>query len=280
MKKTILIFVLIILFLNGWSQENVFDNHVHIWEGEKSVQKYIKELDSTGQSVTKFGAIHMAVKGELEHTKMKNNELIELSKKYKQLLPICSVHPLDGEMAIKELERIAKLGVNIIKLHPHKNSQNFDVTDPKVSTLCKKAGELNIAVLMDNASIVPGDCQKLFDLAIRCPKTKFVFAHMGTVDFRFWNILPLIRTANNFFADNIYFDISGTVVLFANSPLEEEFIWTIRNVGIDKVFLGSDFPQMTLKQATDALEKLDLTPEEKKKIRFENGKQLLFADKK
>jgi predicted TIM-barrel fold metal-dependent hydrolase len=71
--------------------------------------------------------------------------------------------------------------------------------------------------------------------------------------------------------DNFHFDISGTVVLVADSPLEEEFVRTIRNVGIDNLLLGSDFPQLSLKQAVDALERLNLTEEEKRKIRWESA---------
>ena len=103
---------------------------------------------------------------------------------------------------------------------------------------------------------------------------------MGALNFRFWNILPVARTAKGFYMDNIYFDVSATITLMADSPLEEEFIWTIRNVGIDKVLLGSDFPQLSLKQATDALERLDMEQSEKDKIRYENAKNLLFPDAK
>lgn len=259
------------------AQQDVFDTHVHLWEGEQSYDKYISELDSTHQEVTKFGAILIARKGERERTRQKNDELIALSRKYQKLVPICSVHPMDGDTAIQELKRLATLGVPAIKLHPH--TQQFDVTDPRVLTLCRLAGELGIAILMDNAAIKPGDCENLFDLAVKCPKTNFIFAHMGALNFRFWNILPLARTAKDFFMDNIYFDISATVVLMADSPIEEEFIWTIRNVGVNKVFLGSDFPQFTLKQAADALERLNLTAEEKRKIRYENASKLLVAKK-
>jgi uncharacterized protein len=42
--------------------------------------------------------------------------------------------------------------------------------------------------------------------------------------------------------------------------------------------LGSDYPQFSLKQGVDALEKLDLTPEEKEKIRFGNAQRLLFPN--
>lgn len=258
----------------GMAAEAAFDAHVHLWNGEESVREYVAQLESGGVDVSGFGAIHMARKGELAHTKAKNDELIALSGRYPKLMPIASVHPLDGDAAIEELKRVAALGVRAIKLHPH--TQQFDVTDPRVLELCQQAGKLGIVILMDNANIVPGDSENLFNLAVKCGGTRFVFAHMGGLNFRFWNILPLARTAKDFLMDNIYFDISATVTLMADSPLEDEFIWTIRNVGIDKVLLGSDFPQMTMAQALDALERLDLDEDEKARIRYGNARDLFF----
>ena len=98
---------------------------------------------------------------------------------------------------------------------------------------------------------------------------------MGGLNFRFWNILAVARAAKDFFMDNIYFDISGIVVLAADSPIEDEFVWTLRNVGIDQVLLGSDYPQYSLSQTLDALERLNLTENEKAKIRYTNARRLL-----
>lgn len=260
------------------AQQLVYDNHVHLWEGEKSVRSYLAQVESTGQTVTKFGGILIARRGELSRTKAKNDELIALSKKYKQLLPICSVHPLDGVEAINELRRISKSGVRIIKIHPH--TQDFDVTDGKVASLCKEAGKLGMIMLIDNANIKPGDSENLFNLAINCSDTKFIFAHMGAFNFCFWNILNSIRTAEDFYKNNIYFDISATVVAMADSPVEAEFVWTMRNAGIDHILLGSDFPQFSLKDNAEALDKLDLKQEEKDKIRYKNAEALLFQHQK
>jgi uncharacterized protein len=192
-------------------------------------------------------------------------------------MPIASVHPYDGDPAFAELKRLADVGVKTIKLHPH--TQQFDAADERVLAVCKRAGELGFVVLMDNANVLPGDNQKLFNLALKCPKTHFVFAHLGALEFRFWNILPLARTAKDLMEDNFHFDISGTVVLVAGSPLEEEFVWTLRNVGIDNLLLGSDFPQLSLKQGVDALERLNLTEEETRKIRWENANRLFSLER-
>jgi uncharacterized protein len=65
------------------------------------------------------------------------------------------------------------------------------------------------------------------------------------------------------------------VLLAADSPIEEEFVWTLRNIGIDRVLLGSDYPQFSLAQTLDALERLDLEESEKAKIRYTNALRLL-----
>jgi len=258
------------------ADERIFDVHVHVWNGEKSVTEYLAQVEAAGQRVDGFGGIHMARRGELQHTRAKNDELVTLSKRYPKLMPIASVHPYDGEAAFAELKRLADSGVKAIKLHPH--TQEFDAGDERMLALCKRAGDLGFVVLMDNANILPGDNQKLFNLALKASKTRFVFTHLGALEFRFWNILPLARTARDLLEDNFYFDISATVVLVADSPLEQEFVWTLRNVGIDHLLLGSDFPQLSLKQAVDALERLDLTEKEKRKIRWENASRLFSLE--
>ena len=189
------------------------------------------------------------------------------------MFPIASVHPYDDQAALDEVRRIARLGVTMIKLHPH--TQGFSITDPRVAALCQLAGQLGMIVLFDNANIVPGDSQDLFNLAVNTPGTKFVFAHMGATNFRFWNTIVFARTAKDFYKDNIYFDISATVTLVAHSPIQSEFVWTIRNIGVDHIMLGSDYPQFTLRQTVDAFESLDLNRHEKDSILYETAHKLL-----
>lgn len=257
----------------------VFDTHVHLWDGEKSLGEYQAQvkaagLTTSGLGVMWFGGPNQAREGNPADIAARNDALIALAAKHKGVVPIATVHPYDGQAALDELARVAGRGVRLLKIHPH--TQRFDPADPRVLTLVKRAGELGLVVVMDNANIVPGgDSEKLFNLALAAPKTKFVFAHMGGLNFRFWNILKMARTAEGLFGDNIYFDISAMVTLAADAPIEEEFIWTMRNVGIDHILLASDYPQFSLKQTLDAFERLNLTVEEKAKIRGGNARALL-----
>ena len=277
MKRLILL-ALMLIASAATAQTPVFDLHVHLWKGGTSLREYEAQLKAAGRDVTGFGAMwfggpNQALQGQPESIRAHNDDLIALAAKYPKVVPIATVHPYDGAAAIAELERVAARGIKVLKLHPH--TQKFDAADPRVLRLAQRAGELGVIVLLDNASIVPGDCEKLFNLALSAPKTKFIFAHLGGLNFRFWNILKAARTAQGLFADNIYFDISAIVVIVGASPIEDEFVWTIRNVGIDHVLFGSDYPQYSLEQNARALERLSLDESEKEKIRFENAQKLL-----
>lgn len=255
----------------------VFDMHVHLHEGELSLRKYEADaaaagFDLAGIGAMWFGGPHQARQGELEKVKAGNDAVLALAAKYPNVMPIATVHPYDGQAALDELSRVAALGVKVLKIHAH--TQRFDNADARVLALVRHAGTLGFVVVMDNANILPGDSEELFNLAAQAPGTRFIFAHMGAANFRYWNILALARTADGFAMDNVHFDVSGAVQLSADTPLEEEFVWTLRNVGIDSVLLGSDYPQMSLGAAVGALERLDLTAEEKDKIRSSNARRL------
>ena len=259
------------------AQSPIFDSHVHLWKGEESLQAYEEQvkkahLEVAGIGAMWFGGPNQALAGKPDEIRAGNDGIIALAAKHAKVLPIATVHPYDGPAAVTELERVVAKGIKVLKIHPH--TQKFDPDDPRVLTLVQRAGQLGVIVLMDNANILPGDSEKLFNLALKAPKTRFIFAHLGAMNFRFWNILKAVRTAENLFADNINFDISAIVAMVADSPIEDEFVWTIRNVGIDHVLLGSDYPQFSLEQDVTALGNLPLTDNERAKIRYENARAL------
>lgn len=259
------------------AREPVFDVHVHLREGEASLRQFTEEAEAAGIELAGLGAMwfggpHQAPAGNPEDIRVRNDALIAMAAKHPDVVPVGTVHPYDGQAALDELARIAGKGVKVLKIHAH--TQQFDVADPRVLALVRRAGELGVVVLMDNASILPGDSEKLFNLAARAPDAKIILAHIGGLNFRYWNILPLARTADGFGFDNLYFDVSATVLLAGDTPIEEEFVWTLRNVGIDQVLLGSDYPQISLERTLEAFEKLDLTAEEKAKIRAGNAREL------
>lgn len=277
MNRLTILSILLLGVLPARAQQRTFDVHVHLHEGETSAIQYEKQaakddIEISGYGAMWFGGPHMALKGNPEDIRANNDKLLAIVAQHPAAMPIATVHPYDGEAALAELQRVATKGVKVLKIHPH--TQQFDAADARVLTLVKRAGELGVIVLMDNANILPGDSEKLFNLALQAPKTKFIFAHLGGLNFRFWNILAAARTAEGLFGENIYFDISAMVAIVADSPIEDEFEWTIRNVGVKQVLFGSDYPQYSLAKNVSALDKLDLTAEEKASIRYDNARRL------
>lgn len=278
MRTLLLSLALLTPFASAAANDDVIDTHVHLWNGEESLAEYRAKLRAAGLSVERFGAMwfggpNQARAGNPADISARNDALIALAKDHPDMIPIATVHPYDGEAALAEVTRVAARGVKLLKIHPH--TQGFDAADPRVLALVQHAGAAGMVVLLDNAGIVPADNEKLFNLALAAPKTRFIFAHMGGLGFRFWNILALARTAEGLFGENIYFDISASVILAADSPIEDEYVWTIRNVGIDQVLIASDYPQISLAKTLEAFDKLDLTEEERAKIRSGNAKRLL-----
>jgi predicted TIM-barrel fold metal-dependent hydrolase len=259
------------------ADETVFDTHVHLHDGEASLRAYEADVAAAhiklaGIGAMWFGGPNQALAGDPAKMRASNDAHFALAAKHPEIMPFVTVHPYDGQAALDELARVSGRGAKVLKLHPH--TQKFDAGDPRVLALVRKAGDLGMVVLFDNANILPGDSERLFNVAIAAPKTKFIFAHIGGMNFRFWNMLALARTADKFFADNIYFDISATVVVVADSPIKDEFVWTLRNVGIDHVLLGSDYPQLSLSKTLTAFHRLGLTDEEQARIRVENARKL------
>ena len=259
------------------AQAPVFDVHVHLREGGTSLREYRADaardgIELAGIGAMWFGGPRQARQGDPDAIRRGNDGVIALARAHEDVVPIATVHPYDGDAALEELARVAGLGVGVLKLHPH--TQRFDAADPRVRTLARRAGELGMVVMFDNAGILPGDSEKLFDLAVQVPGTRFLFAHAGGMGFRFWNVLALARTADGFGMDNVFFDLSATVVAVAGSPVADEFVWTLRNMGIDRVLAGSDYPQFGLSTTVEALRKLGLDDAERAKILSGNARRL------
>lgn len=269
--------VLALAPLAASAADPVFDVHVHLRDGEASLQRYRDDAAAAGRTLGGlaamwFGGPNQARAGDPAAIRAGNDGVLALASEHRDVLPVVTVHPYDGPAALDELARVAARGARLLKLHPH--TQQFDLADPRVLPLVRRAGELGLPVLLDNAGIVPGDNERLFNLAAQAPGTTFIFAHIGGLNFRYWNLLALARTADGFALGNVYFDLSATVLLAADSPIEAEFVWTLRNVGIDRVLVGSDYPQIGLDRTLDALERLDLDDEEKAKLRSGNAHRL------
>ena len=291
MKKSFKLFIVIpMLFLiNSCKNEpnpkhytgEVIDLHNHVFFDEelgafsdthKGTPEEIIELTKNTQ-MKKSGIITMAQKGQIEKTKEKNDRIIKLAKNNMQFIPICSVHPDDGKAALAEMERIAKLGVRFIKLHP--NTQHFDVSSEQLVKVVEKAGTLNLIILLEGTFVIDANALgKYLNLVIPNPNTKFIFTHMGGTQFSDLQIF-MILNKYKWYKRNVWFDLAGTVVEYANSPYEDQLIWTMKKIGTDRIIFGSDFPLYEPAETLKSFYNLELSDTIEKQILHDNYYNIL-----
>jgi len=223
--------------------------------------------------VAQSALIVIARAGQIDKTRAQNDAVIAAAKASGgRFYPVASVHPADGVDAMAELDRMAAAGVKVIKLHP--NTQNFDVSDPAVAAIVRHCGEKGLVILFD--SYKPWDLSemgKFLLLAATHPETRLILAHMGLSSFRETITFAQLRKLG--IGQNVYFDVSAIAVLYANSPIQPELVWTIRTIGVDHFLFGSDWPVDTPATAERAVRDLGFTADEQKRIFHDNAARLI-----
>ena len=220
-----------------------------------------------------FG-LTIAQRNRIEETKTRNDSLFSMSRRDLRFIPVYSVHPLDGEAAIEELHRIKKLGGKIIKLHP--SNQIFPILGNEMINVARVAGELGLVILIDGyGMVVPNYLENLMQLTLANRQTKFIIAHMGGSDFHKLGAFSTVRILNPEMFANVWYDLSVTTNIYADSPYKSQFEWVIRSIGVDRVLFGTDNPVVSLSEALNAFYKLDFDDSEREKILYKNAIELL-----
>ena len=211
--------------------------------------------------------------GDVDAVRAKNDAAIApAAADPSHFYPVASVNPDNGDASLAELERVAALGVKIIKLHP--SSQEFDVAAPIIAKITQRCGELGMAVLFDSFDpFDAGQIGKFVKLSMGQPDTKFILAHMAFNRFRETITFSLLRRMGA--ANNVWFDLSAIATTYADSPVSAELVWTMRKIGIDRMIFGSDWPLYSPAEALDAIRKLGLSEAEQRMVLHDNIEGIL-----
>lgn len=260
----------------------IIDSHTHplVHPGQQllpwdhSAEAYLARVEGLG--IERAAALVMAPRGDLELTGALNDAVLALAGRHDGFFfPVCSVNPADGDGAVAELERVVAAGARWLKLHPF--SQEFDVAAPEVTSLVRRAGELDLTVLFDAWS--PTDVAqtgKFVQLALEVPETRLILAHAHGMDFPKLVMYEILANYE-WWPRKVWVDISGTGSLLAGSPFAEQFTWVLRKMGVDRVLFGSDYPVYDPGEAIGAVAALGFTDEEQRAILYENATRLLEA---
>jgi predicted TIM-barrel fold metal-dependent hydrolase len=268
----------------------VVDFHVHVaeygmwnpWVHEymKSVNPDVYKNFADGMSAKKFlqfmreesldFAVILAEIAPLTTGVVKNEFVVEFCRESKRLIPFASINPVTDPNPPKTLVKLIQdSGMKGLKLLPP--YQHFYPNDSKLYPLYSKAQELGIPVnfhtgssVFKNARLKYADPMSLDDVAVDFPDLKIVQAHGGR---GFWYDIAFFLAKRH---KNVYIDISGLppMNLLKYFPDFEEIA--------DKVVFGSDWPGVpSIKTNIEAIRRLPLKAETKRKILGENAQKIL-----
>ncbi|WP_350276821.1 amidohydrolase family protein [Kribbella sp. HUAS MG21] len=230
-----------------------------------------------GLDVRNAAALVMAPEGRPEETRRLNDLVLQLHREDERWLPLCSVHPHDGDAALAEIDRVAEAGAKGFKLHP--NTQAFDLGDERVAAVVQRIATHGVPVLFDGYSPVdPFQPGKFVKLSMGVPDAQIIIAHALGQRFAELMVYDVLTKFPDLWSRNIWVDLSFSGALYADSPFREQFAWSIRRVGVDRLLLGSDYPLGGIGSALAALDTLGFTADEQRAIAHDNAVKLFGLD--
>jgi uncharacterized protein len=272
------------------------DIHTHFRTGEraagatpghKDAARAVGARDAPKDPVARYEELRLAavvfdVDSETESAqRMSNDEVAALVQRAGgRFIGFASVDPWKGAAAVRELERCVELGLRGLKVQPI--SQAFALEDERFRRLWDACQSLELPVMVHTGTTaigagapggrglrlrfgrpVPG----LDDVAAAFPRLTLIAAHFAWP----WH-LELLAVARH--KGNVYIDLSGwapryippEVVRYCNSVMPEKFLF------------GSDYPLLDTVRWLKEFDELELKPEVRTKVLYENACAILKLD--
>lgn len=190
---------------------------------------------------------------------------------FDNLKAFVNIHP-DEIGALDKLEYAIK-DLNYIGLKLHPRLQEFNLESIACSDLVKKAGELNVPVLIcgfpDGTMIMRGFSPLVYaNLAKECNNTNIIWAHMGG-----HYVIDFMMLAKRL--PNVYMDCSYSLLYYQGSPTVKNMIYAMKSMKMNRIFYGSDYPDREIQESLDlsckVLREEGITESELKKLLYENA---------
>jgi len=175
----------------------------------------------------------------------------EVATKDPRFIPLIGVDPNVMSVAdnVAHLEAMATdHGARGIKLHPP--VQRLDLGDPSIWPIIETCARLDLAIVSHSGPSRDGSGRGEPDsfrpVLQAFPSLRIVLAHMGGAA---WRQLPGI--ARDF--PGVHYDLCEIVEQLGapNAPTADEMARLIRDVGVERVMMGSDFPWYDIDHTVD-----------------------------
>ncbi len=204
-----------------------------------------------------------------------NDYILESAKAFPdRLIPFCTVNPVLGDVAVRELERCADLGARGIgELHSY--AQGYRLDDERVMRPFMEAAIARDLIVLTHSSepvghmyagkgtVTPDELCRFIETY---PDAKIVCAHWGG-GLPFYALMPEVSETLR----NVYFDSATSPFLY----VPDVFANAINLVGAEKVLFGTDYPLISQKRLLAQVEGQGLDSEVKTAVLGGNARRLL-----
>jgi len=210
-----------------------------------------------------------------ERFRAANRWLVDALDPIPQLTPYVGVDPLalSPNQNVEHLREMAERGARGIKLHPV--AQRFEPNDPRMHPVYGACEELGLVVLSHAGSAKGGEPfaepRAFAGVLAQHPGLNVVLAHLGGGSWR--QTLALARAF-----PGLAFDLSEIIEWLGapNAPTDEDLARMIREIGPERVMLGTDFPWYDLDRTVELVMALPmLSAGEKERILGANAVRIL-----
>ncbi len=259
----------------------LFDMHVHIFP-DKLAPKALHNLSQICKSpyyadgtaagterqlkewgVTGAAVMHIATKPSQQKTV--NDWAASVQGEFYHCFG--TIHP-DAPDALEEVERIRKLGLYGIKLHP--DYQGFCIDEQRMFPIYDAAAALGLPILFHTGwdplspDKVHAPSEAVARMVKQFPKLTVIGAHMGGMN-RYDEVEEFLA------GTDLYIDTA----MSSHYCSPEQFARLIKKHGADRVLFGSDCPWSRSCDELRFLEEAPLTDGEREKIYYRNAMRLL-----
>ena len=256
----------------------VIDMHTHVYpspialKAAQSIRSYYhlgENMDGTVDTllergmtagVTNYLILPVAVKPE--HVHHINQFTVEQTREHSCFTGFGTIH-LHMENLMEEVERIPRMGLKGIKIHP--DCQHFNIDDPRLFPVYEAVqGKLPMMIHMGDERYDYSHPARLRKVLQQFPKLQVCAAHFGGH--------TMYETAKEYLSDlDCIMDISSTL-MFLDKKTAEGYV---NHYGAERLAFGTDYPVWDPIQEVQRLQALNLTEEQKEQIAWKTAARFL-----
>lgn len=221
-----------------------------------------KTLLAEGAEAGITGYVLHAVATNAKHVKHINDFTAQEVSKHKEFYGFAAIHP-DYEDFEEELDRITKLGLKGVKIHP--DIQQFAIDDSRMDKIYDVIqGKLPIMIHMGDPRYDFSRPERLKKVLSKFPSLTVIGAHLGG-----WSLFD--EALEYLGPTSCYVDISSCMMFIGKEKVKKY----INAYGADRILFGSDFPIWSPAKEAEAFLSLGLSESDTEKIAYKNAELLL-----